>query len=155
TADISKEMGDAWKKFQTLSKQVPSPLVYTPHIWRQYQDTLIRYEQLLRAGDRRKAPDLKKDLDKLEEDIARGQRLEVNSTGTSLAMPLALGQHASWSDSEIDGHVSALFRAPPEKYEPLWDSMQKSATDHRGKALLKLRLTGRLLDRAAESPTAN
>lgn len=155
TVDIAKETGDAWKKFQALNKQVPSPVVYTPHLWRQYQDTVIRYEQLLRAGDRRKAPEVKKDLEKLEEDIARAQRLELNCTATSLAMPMALGQNAPWSDRDIAAHVSELFKAPPERYEQVWDGIQKSAPDHRNKSLLRLRITGQLLERAAESPKAN
>lgn len=154
-ADIAKEVGDAWKKFQLLEKQVPSPMVYTPHLWRQYQDTLLRYEQLLRAGDRNKGPELKKELDRIEEDMARAQRLDLNATGNSLAMPLALGQSSTWSEREIAGHVAELFKAPAERQEQIWEGIQKSAGDHRARSLLRLRLTGKLLERAAESPRTN
>src|SRR5207244_2203405 len=47
----SEPLKKAWQEWSNLRDLVPAPGVYTPHQWRRYQATLLRYEQLLRAGD--------------------------------------------------------------------------------------------------------
>src|SRR5262249_49425764 len=52
-------LADAWDRREKLEQAVPHPSVYTPHWWRLYQDALLRYEVLLRAGSE-KATEVKK-----------------------------------------------------------------------------------------------
>ena len=80
---------DAWNRCQELRSQPLSPATYTPHLWRTYQDALVRYEQLLRAGDRTgKAGSVKKRVDDLETRILDAQRLkQMASRGNTLPMP--------------------------------------------------------------------
>src|SRR5206468_11183459 len=55
----------AWKAWSVLKKDHATH-VYSPHYCRLYQETLLRYEQLRRAGDPSgKADTLKKTLDLL------------------------------------------------------------------------------------------
>ena len=41
------ELLAAWKQREELANAFPQPMTYTPHLWRQYHDALLRYEQLL------------------------------------------------------------------------------------------------------------
>src|SRR5262249_56796684 len=88
-----------------------SPEAYAPHLWRQYLDTLLRYERLLRAGG--EASSVRGQVDKLQEQIAaEGQRLGIDATSLSLALPAAFGQPA----------VSEELQ---KRFEELWDSDAK------------------------------
>src|SRR5262249_48087847 len=40
-----------WEERDELARSFPNPWTYTPHLWRRYQDSLLRYEQLLRFND--------------------------------------------------------------------------------------------------------
>ncbi len=44
------DIQDAWKEFHRLETKAPRPAVYSPRRWREYRATLVRYEELLRAG---------------------------------------------------------------------------------------------------------
>jgi len=63
------ELLQAWNDYRRLSEQVPAPAVYSPHLWRQYQATLLRYEQLLLAGDSATAGAMAGQLRSLERQI--------------------------------------------------------------------------------------
>jgi hypothetical protein len=45
-----KRLTAHWGSWQELEKAAPSPGAYSPQLWRQYRDTLLRYEQLMRAS---------------------------------------------------------------------------------------------------------
>ena len=51
----SQELKEAWTQCAVLGRQQPHPAVYTPDVWRRYRDSLVRWEQLERAGARRSA----------------------------------------------------------------------------------------------------
>ena len=75
-----EELVPAWRDFQELSTQHrgPAPWVYSPHVWRIYQETLLRYEQLLRAGDpTHKVVELKKSLARWKDEIERAQDFAI------------------------------------------------------------------------------
>jgi hypothetical protein len=87
-----KLRGD-WKQWESL-KTEHAPHVHSPHLWRLYQETLLRYEQLLRAGDpTAKAAELKKNLAALSSEIAVSRSLTgaFKSLGSSFPMPQVLG----------------------------------------------------------------
>src|SRR5205823_1311693 len=88
------ELASAWAACRRLQESVPAPWVYAPHLWRQYQDTLLRYEQLHRAGAADRAQPLKPRLDQLADEIGRCRQLDLPSAQNSLAMPFALGAGA-------------------------------------------------------------
>src|SRR5205085_3430924 len=46
---VPTRLQDAWTACATLRGQAPGPWVYTPELWREYRDTLLRWEQLERA----------------------------------------------------------------------------------------------------------
>jgi hypothetical protein len=83
----------AWETWQKL-KSDDAPQVYAPHYWRLYQETLLRYEQLMRAGDPTgKAESLKKKLDLLEDDIIADKKLvtALDCLGNSFSLARVLG----------------------------------------------------------------
>src|SRR5262249_13861326 len=63
----SEELRKAWVTFQELESDVPSPAVYAPQTWKEYQGYLLRYEQMCRADDRATAGRLATRLSDLEQ----------------------------------------------------------------------------------------
>lgn len=153
--EVPKELSESWELAARLANQAPSPSAYAPHLWRRYLDLLVRYEQLIRAGDQRRAPDVKHALDDLKEDLVRAQRLELRSADNSLAMPDALGLGSPASEAEIARHFNALWNAKTEEVDKVWEKIQQSATEPRARSLLRLRLCGELLQRAVDGPREN
>ena len=80
----------AWDRARELSRMTPPPARYAPYAWARYRAALVRYEQLLRAGDETNAEIVLGLLPDLEEKIRQGGKLHLTSAENTLAMT-ALG----------------------------------------------------------------
>src|SRR5260370_24345299 len=85
------ELQKAWVTFQELEKEIPSPAVYAPQTWREYQAYLLRYEQMWRADDESTARKLAGKLSELEQRLKRARTLELASGQNTLPMPAPAG----------------------------------------------------------------
>jgi Mg-chelatase subunit ChlD len=139
-----------WRAADALLKRVPSPAVYTPHLLRHYLETLLRYEQLLRAGAGDFADRLAAQLDDTRARLEQGQRLQLSSRQNSLAMPAALGLLATDPAAGGNALFDELWRAPRAKRPLLWRKLPG-----RRDPWLRLRLSAWLLRRATDDPAAN
>src|SRR4051794_2406881 len=68
---------EAWRTHQRLHQAYPPPWVYRPHEWRVYKATLIRYDELIRAGSADQATELALRLGEMEREIGRSQVLPL------------------------------------------------------------------------------
>ena len=108
-----------WEAWQSLKKNY-APQVYAPHYWRLYQETLLRYEQLLRAGDpTNKADGLKKKLASLEDDIKAAKSLDkaLDCLGNSFPMARVLGfrPNKDLGNKEIQAFLAQLKANPNDR----------------------------------------
>ena len=151
--DPPSQLVKGWENFGRLERQVPSLAVYTPHIWRQYQDTLLRCEQLVRAGDREHAELLFGRLGDLEQEMSRARYLQLNCVQYSLPMPAAAGAGVP-SIETLAARFHELSEAPPQEYAARWNGLQASnpATGPRDQQFLRLQFSDFLLQRGAEDP---
>jgi hypothetical protein len=151
---VPSELTTAWQTFHDLQEQVPPPASYAPHLWRQYQETLLRYEQLVRAGDTRKITDVSGTLRGLKDDIDKARAMDRPSAQYALPLPAALGKtFALRPDKDVKGQFEQLWKAKEELRRQTWDQMEKAAGDQSRE--LRLQLCGLLLDRAVEDPQQN
>jgi hypothetical protein len=151
---VPPELTTAWQTFHDLQEEVPPPASYAPHLWRQYQETLLRYEQLVRAGDTRKITDVSGMLRGLKDDIDKARAVDRPSAQYALPLPAALGKtFALRPDKDVKGQFEQLWRAKEELRRQTWDQMEKAAADQSRE--LRLQLCGLLLDRAVEDPQQN
>lgn len=89
-----------WEEYEQTRKSLLPPVAYTPHFWRQYTDTLIRAEQLHRAGDIEGFHGLRDhDLRQLKEKFNYDR--PSASQGYSLPLASALGIEAVDVDTEL------------------------------------------------------
>lgn len=115
---IRKEVEKGWGEWQDLrDKHVPSPAVYSPHLWRRYQDTLLRYEQLLLAGSK-EAKTVKDLKDKLKGQLDAAPEKDWRSAQSTLAMPAALGLASDRSDPDLS-----------KEFEDLWKTFKPGQSD--------------------------
>jgi hypothetical protein len=148
---VPNELDKAWEKCRQLKAR--SPAVTSPHLWRQYQDTLLRYEQLLRAGDpTRKAAGLEKELEDLYSKITRADPLPV-SVQNALPLPAALGLTTPLSE-ELQSRFDSLWQAAEDQRPPVWDALRQwtQAKDDGTKKLLCVQLSRLLLQKAIQAP---
>jgi hypothetical protein len=146
TPDLAK-VREQWQKHEALRREVPTPYVYTPQLWRRYEDTLLLYEQLVRAGSDEVAK-VEATLGRLEDEIARGRSRKLPSVQNSAAMPAALGLTPTWPDHEAAlSKLGELWNAGPEKQDELWTQWQTQVPDPQ---LLRLRLSTLIVERAAQ-----
>ncbi len=139
TAESSSKLKPAWDKWQELREYQPAPWIYAPHSWRRYQDTLVRYEQLLRLGDpTNKANQLQSDLIKLEQEIRNATILLQSSSGLSNSLPLApfYGVDFPWKDAELRKafrKFQTAFHDQLEDTQTAWSEVLETAqVDARG-----------------------
>jgi hypothetical protein len=123
-----KELRAAWGECKRLGSTSPHPAAYAPQLWRHYLDTLLRAEQLYRAGSPR-APELLAKADRLARQVeeSRGLALAKNSVSLTLAMPAALGFGAGKAQRDADNAAKSL-----------WDAVSKDPKDEQEAALKKV-----------------
>ncbi len=168
-AALPGQLTKAWQDYQHLDSLTPSPAVYAPQQWRHYQTTLLRYEQLLRAGAEEAANKLGGQLQTLERDLTRGQVLELSSMQNTLAMPAAAGAQPFTPDPvrrrSLDqsflSQFQGLWTAPKEEQSPRWAQLQQQygaqlplaagVSERVRRQLVRARVYEQLLELAAEN----
>jgi hypothetical protein len=162
----SKDLEALWERSDQLSKRVPPPEVYSPHLWRLYRNTLLRYEDLLRActPDEEPAVDdrlrgalanLKQELSRLEGKITQAQALELKKETELNALPLprAVGLPDPPGAKDLATKFQDLWAAPPgPKREEQWAAVRKwlEAQGAGRERLLRLQLAAELLKKVEE-----
>jgi hypothetical protein len=154
------ELKAAWQKCQELREQFPA--AYSPHLWRRYLDTLLRYEQVLRAGDPTdKALRLLGNLGTLEKEIKDSRRPFSLQKLVPAALPMhvALGQLPRWREQELKSGLHALQTTNKEKWSAVLQGLREqlektpdgeaSGLEAASETLLRLRLVSVLLKEAA------
>ncbi len=149
-----EELVKAWKDHDDLAGDPTPPYANTPLQWREYEATLLRYEQLLRDGESvdADAPKALNDrLDKLSKQIRNARQGEGQSLANTLAAPAVFGRPVTtdmtksfdrlWEDHQ-DDKIAGLLDNPAQ------------AADRTTKQVLRLGLIGLVLAKAeaATSP---
>jgi hypothetical protein len=149
----SETLIDAWRERDKLAHSYPHPATYTPNLWRQYHDALLRYEQLSRANDPN-ADTMEQEVRKLTERIRSNQQIEQKALAATLTMPAALGWSLSDKDDEkLKSEIDALWKSGAKEEEfarslKAWqDKASSSWTGH----LVRVRFVALLLQRARTS----
>jgi hypothetical protein len=145
----SEQLASAWKGYHELQSQVPPPWVYSPAQWQVYQESLLRYEQLVLAGETEVAPTRRKGLDALRDELERDRRKDLASAQNTLAMPAALALPGP-NDRDLDDKVKELWDAKPEERKPKVQEWEERSGERSGRLLRGL--AGRVLERASAVP---
>src|SRR5262249_37316870 len=124
----------------------------TPHLWRQYLENLLRYEQLLRADDRAAAEKVLARAASLRRTVLESRALKLNAAAGSLAMPAALGWGVPAGDAAREKELRRLGeKGKPAEVKKRLDRWLAEAKGHE-KRLLRVRLGGLLARRLADAP---
>ncbi len=146
------ELEKAWAECAALGRATPPPFVYTPHLWRQYLETLLRCEQLVRADDRTTAERLLAEAAApLAKKIAAARSRKLYSALGTLAMPTALGYGAPIADDSKRARELRELWGKGDQSEPVRDQVAKWVAEEKDpwqRQLLRVRLSGLLLRQA-------
>ncbi len=139
----------AWDKWAALRDQAPSPGVYAPYRWQNYQAGVLRVEQLLRQNDVDGAARMQADLDRWENDLRR----DADLPAPSLARTWSLAGAHSKIDESLDKAFQPLWDAPSEEEaQKVWDEWLKEAKKNPASMPSRRDLTRLVLDRIEQEP---
>lgn len=125
-ADSPGLLKSAWDKWSAVRELVPSPSVYAPARWQQYQAGVLRVEQLLRQGDPDGAQRMQADLDRWEKELRQNGPLPAPSLRQTWAMALSEAERAI--DEWLEKGFQKLWEAPSaEEAQKTWDDWLKEA----------------------------
>jgi hypothetical protein len=139
-----KEVESVWKQAADLAEDVPAPAVYTPHLWRKYLDTALRYEQLVRAGDLVSAEKLR--LDRIN--VLAGKIRNERALQPGAVLPLSLPMPAAFGVFPTDREQKALqqFEVSSDRdFRDQLTDLERAAEVSWHKPLLRLRAAGAVL----------
>ncbi len=149
--DPPEKLRQAWKRRDQLAAEAPPPAAYAPAQWRLYNDLLLRFEQLLQAGEATVSATFPTKLRDVEQSIVLARKLELRSLGGTLAMP-AVVQPWGPADKKTHEALNVLWDAEPKDIAKQWATLQKQAQDKNSAELLRLKLIELALTRCAENP---
>lgn len=136
-------LAERWQVHARLDAATPPANVYTPRLWRRYRDLLLRYEQLLRAGETTTAERLAATLVRLEKTLDDTRTLAAISDSRPNALPLIAALGSDDPTKRTDAQEKA--------FRELWDVRGTAATrDAKLEGLRGPRLTAYLLEKAAD-----
>jgi hypothetical protein len=87
--DPPLEVEQVWQEYRDLAAGTPPPQAYTPHLWREYEAWVLRFEQLVLAGDDAGAKAVRAKASDARRRIEAARPLEV--TPQTLALPAGVG----------------------------------------------------------------
>jgi hypothetical protein len=150
------ELLTAWKAFEKLQNEVPSPAVYTPNLWRQYQEYLLRYELLIRADDKAMANTMADKLKEVGSQINETRAEKLKSAQNMIPMPAAAGLGRLQPDLLMK-QFNDLWEASSEDWGRKWDGILKSANANSTteRQLLRVQIGELLIRKVAENPAKN
>jgi hypothetical protein len=83
------ELEQAWQEYRDVAAGYPSPTAYTPHLWRQYEAWILRFEQAVIAGDSNGAKNARSKASDVKRQIEAARQLDIDPQ--TLALPAGLG----------------------------------------------------------------
>ena len=98
--EVPDEVVEAWKIHQRLANRIPNPAVHTPFAWRSYRDLLIRYEELIIAGNRVDAANVHRRMLECQMEIE-------SSLVTGLSSVQKQHRHVRYTNGRCDLNASA------------------------------------------------
>jgi hypothetical protein len=149
----AEELRRAWDLAQELSRLTPPPDRYAPYAWARYRAAVLRYEQLLRAGDEESAATVAGLLPELEQKIRQAGRLNLASAENTLAMTALTGPGPPPDPARA--WFNSLWGAGPDDLRTRWEDLQKgkdAPTEDAARRRLRLRLAELAIEEAARDP---
>lgn len=143
SAKLPPELKTAWEDCFRLRGQTPAPWLDAPHVWHEYVDTLLRYEQLMRAGDPHAAA-LATVLATLKAALPRRASLQSVIYAPALADATSATTRSKSADA-----VEDLWKSDPKEWQQKWDSIRKTSGSD---SASRVQLSEFLVNKAAEDP---
>lgn len=126
---------ESWKAFAEFDTAIPHPATYSPLLWKQYTDWLLRGDRLIADGDETGAANARARANQLVPLITADRAIAVSPQ--TLALPSALGESSTSSDTlgPVIGKVALASDADrPAEWEK---AKQQAGRLAFGRALVK------------------
>ena len=160
--EVPDEVVEAWKIHQRLANRIPNPAVHTPFAWRSYRDLLIRYEELVIAGNRVDAANVHRRMLECQMEIESSLVTGLSSVQNSIGMFDTLMDDAistppqAQSDTNAQKALESLWNAAPGERAKHWDKLRSTVqNDPAAIQRLRMALQQLTIQRVSEAPAEN
>jgi len=104
------ELEKGWEDWEKLQTSVPAPWTFAPHLWRRYQEAMLRWEYLVRLGDPTgKAVNLQGHAEALKRTIQDLQEIKEAEPCLGYSIPLARALGHPDADASELRQAEALY----------------------------------------------
>ena len=149
------QLHDAWRRYEEMLEQSPPGFAYAPAYWREYIATLLRYEELLAAGDSAHAAQMHERLSGIEYRMQRERPQSQASMQNSLSIYKVAGAAEPPRDAALSV-LNELWNAPDNQHASIWQAALSAAGRQSDQQhLLRIAVFEALLQRAIEDPAGN
>ncbi len=164
SVEVPNEIIEAWDTHQSLAGRIPNPAVHAPFAWRRFRDLLIRYEELVMAGNSVDAATVRRRMLQSQMEIEGSLVSGLSSLQNSLGMYETLcgesgapsGQTQENSDTNVQKALESLWSAAPADRAKQWDKLRNAAgNDPASTQRLRMGLHQLIVQRVSEAPAEN
>lgn len=164
SVEVPDEVVEVWKVHERLASRVPSPAVHAPVAWRRYRDLLIRYEELVMAGNHVDAANVRRRMLESQMEIDGSLVAELSCVQNSLGMFETLkgdataGPDGSQAESGTNAQkaLEQLWSAAPSERAKQWDKLRGAVkNDPAAIQRLRMALLQLTVQRVSEAPADN
>ncbi|MBP3959288.1 VWA domain-containing protein [Gemmata sp. G18] len=146
------ELEQQWQEYRALAQATPPPTAYSPHLWRQYEAWVLRYEQHVLAGDTEGAASARENAAELRRKIESARTLDISPQ--TLAIQSAVGgqRWKPWTPEVQKLFLTGIGRVAgkqPADRAKEWAAVRDEAGDIEANRLLWCRA---LVEWTAEEP---
>jgi hypothetical protein len=120
----STSVEEVWQGYQKLANLDPHPAVHSPRRWRLYRAAVVRYDELVRAGDRGHAETLRQQLNALERTIREERFPALPSSAENTLATSVLEGGAVVNPQAAPAGFSRYWNAPRADLVKVWQEVQ-------------------------------
>lgn len=149
--DPPPELEQIWAEYLSLANASPSPLTYAPHLWREYEAWVLRFEQLLLNGTSEAAEEVRAKAADARRRIEAARKLPISPQ--TIALPFAIGGVSGPKQVPVAvmNGLDRLAETPDADRAKLWAQLRGAIPD-RGPDAAKLLWCKGLVEWVAVDP---
>ncbi|MFK7768206.1 MAG: caspase family protein [Mariniblastus sp.] len=140
-----------WKSYLALKAHPLKPYTYTPARWRQYEQTILRYEQLIRANEIVEAGPFVELIASMGHQLEWDLNRSFSADQGNLFVAKSMSGHSA--DNALARKVmDELWAAPHGRHAEIWKASKSKINDAKNVGLLRSEILSLLYEQAVTDP---
>jgi len=146
------EIRIAWEGYQEFKNADKNPVEDSPGLWREYEKSLLRFEQLIDAGERLAANSIRERLEVLRSKLQWQSQSPVAADQGDLFVGDSMSGYQT-NNAEAQAMVNSIWSKPADQWHAFWkNTLTKYREDSVAEGRFRLAVLRLLYERAQKDP---